>query len=73
MIDVKMNPGFPMRDLELRRCIEGVLCPHAPLRGFSKRKRSRNEKTTASSSIHKAHTYNTISLAISTVRRYGDG
>lgn len=34
MIDVKMKPGFPMRDLELRRCIEGVICPHAPLREF---------------------------------------
>lgn len=43
MIDVKMKPGFPMRDLELRRCIEGVICPHAPLREFFKRKRSRME------------------------------
>lgn len=34
MIDVKMKPGFPMRDLGLRRCIEGVICPHAPLREF---------------------------------------
>lgn len=34
MIDVKMKPGFPMRDLELRRCIEGVIYPHAPLREF---------------------------------------
>ena len=33
-----------MRDLEHRRYIEGVVCPHVPLRGFSKRKRSRMEK-----------------------------
>ena len=34
MIDVKMKPEFPMRDLELRRCIEGVIWPHALLREF---------------------------------------
>ena len=33
-----------MRDLERRRYIEGVICPHVPLRAFSKRKRSRMEK-----------------------------
>ena len=29
-----------MRDFEHRRCIEDVFCPHAPLRVFTKRKRS---------------------------------
>ena len=33
------GPSVFVRDLERRRCIEGVLCPHAPLRAFSKRKR----------------------------------
>ena len=33
-----------MRDLEHRRYVEGVVCPHVPLRVFSKRKRSRMEK-----------------------------
>ncbi len=33
-----------MRDLEHRRYIEGVVCPHVPLRVFSKRERSRMEK-----------------------------
>ena len=30
-----------MRDFEHRRCIEDVFCPHAPLRVFTKCKRSR--------------------------------
>ena len=33
-----------MRDFEHRRCIEDVFCPHAPLRVFIKRKRSRYVK-----------------------------
>ena len=34
------SPDFTMRNLEHRWCTEGVLCPHAPLRVFSKRKKS---------------------------------
>ncbi len=36
---------FPMRDLRHRRCIEGVFCPHAPLRVSSKCERSRAGKS----------------------------
>lgn len=36
---------FPMRDLRYRRCIEGVFCPHAPLRVSSKCERSRAGKS----------------------------
>lgn len=41
------SPGcdFPMRDLRHRRCIEGVFCPHAPLRVSSKCERSRAGKS----------------------------
>ncbi len=30
----KISPWFYMRDLEHRRYIEGVVCPHVPLRVF---------------------------------------
>ena len=33
-----------MRDFEHRRCVEDVVCPHAPLRVFTKCKRSRYVK-----------------------------
>ena len=36
--------NFSMRDLRHRRCIEGVFCPHAPLRVSSKCERSRMGK-----------------------------
>ena len=29
------NCSFIMRDFEHRRCVEGVVCPHAPLRVFT--------------------------------------
>ena len=29
------NCSFTMRDFEHRRCVEGVVCPHAPLRVFT--------------------------------------
>ena len=35
------NVAFTMRNIEHRRCIEGVVCPQAPLRVFSKRERFR--------------------------------
>ena len=37
--------NFSMRDLRHRRCVEGVFCPHAPLRVSSKCERSRMGKS----------------------------
>ena len=43
----KISPCFYMRDLEHRRYIEGVVCPHVPLRGFFSAKAVPNGKAGA--------------------------